>query len=105
MAKYNEDFTTISAEIIEQITQLVDKLNCDLVFVCRENNYPDDYDKLFKVIGKYKTPHKYFDGQYAVWTASFYGSQPSLCHGTYHTSFKNALKIIADRMIDCNKDE
>ena len=105
MAKYNEDFTTISEEIIDKIAQLVDKLNCDLVFVCRENNYPDDYDKLFKVIGKYKTPHKYFFGQYAVWTASFYGSYPSLCYGRYHVSFKSALEIIADRVIDWNKED
>ena len=103
MTKYNEDFTTISTEVMGKITEKVDELNCDTVFVCRYNNHPEDYDYLFMVIGKYKTPHEYFDGQYAVWTANLFGESASLCYGHYHVSFKTALEIIAEQIRDCNK--
>lgn len=105
MAKYNEDFTTISEDILNKIAKKVESLDCDMVFVCRENNYPDDYDRLFKVIGKYKKPHKYFDGQYAVWTASLFGDEASLCFGHYHISFKTALEIVSERITDNNQKE
>ena len=104
MAKYNEDFTTISTEIIDKISKKVETLDCDVVFICRENNHPYDYDKLFKVIGKYKTPHQYFDGQYAVWTANLFSEEASLCYGHYHISFKSALEIITEQIRDCNEE-
>ena len=102
MTKYNEDFTTISTEAMGKITKKVDELNCDTVFVCRFNNHPEDYDNLFMVIGKYKTPHQYFDGQYAVWTANLFGNNASLCYGHYHVSFKTALEIVSERITDHN---
>jgi hypothetical protein len=102
MAKYNEDFTTISAEVVDKITKKVDELNCDTVLVCRYSNHPEDYDGLFMVIGKYKTPHEYFDGQYAVWTANLFGDNASLCYGHYHVSFKVALEIVGERIVDHN---
>ena len=105
MAKYNEDFTTISAEFIDKISKKVDELNCDTVFVCRYNNHPEDYDNLFMVIGKYKTPHKYFDGQYTVWTANLFGESASLCYGHYHVDFKTALEIVGESITDHNKTE
>ena len=102
MTKYNEDFTTISTEVQNKIVKKVDELGCDTVFTCRLNNHPEDYDNLFMVIGKYKTPHKYFDGQYAVWTANLFGDKASLCYGHYHVSFKTALEIVSERITDQN---
>lgn len=105
MAKYNEDFTTISEAIRNKIAKKVEDLGCDVVFICRENNYPYDYDNLFKVIGKYKTPHKYFDGQYAVWTVNLFDNQTSLCFGHYHISFQTALETVAKAITDHNQRE
>ena len=105
MTKYNEDFTTISTEVMDKITNKVDALNCDVVFVCRLNNYSDEYDKLFMVVGKYKTPHKYFDGQYALWTANLFGDEASLCHGHYHIGFKTVLELLNERVTDANRRE
>ena len=105
MIKYNEDFTTISEDIRNKIAKKVEALNCDVVFICRESNYTDDHDKLFKVIGKYKTPHEYFDGQYAVWTATLFGDEASLCFGHYHISFKTALEIVSKAITDNNQRE
>ena len=103
--EFTNDFTTISGEIAEKITKKVNELNCDTVFVCRLNNHPEDYDNLFMVIGKYKTPHEYFDGQYAVWTANLFGDNASLCYGHYHVSFKSALELLSERVRDLNKEE
>jgi hypothetical protein len=103
--KYTTDFTTINEDIRNKIAKRVEELGCDTVLVCRFNNHPDEYDKLFMVIGKYKTPHKYFDGQYAVWTATMFDGKESLCHGHYHVDFKTALEIVGERITDFNQRE
>lgn len=103
--KFANNFTTINEDIRNKVTKKVDELNCDVVFMCRLNNHPDEYDKLFMVIGRYKTPHQYFDGQYAVWTATLFDERASLCYGHYHIDFKTALDIVGERVRDCNKEE
>lgn len=105
MKKYNEDFTTITSEVYDKITQKVDELNCSPILVCRLNNHPDEENKLFMVIGKYTKPHPYFDGQYAVWTASMFGDKVSLNHGYYHVGFKTALELLNERVRDLNREE
>jgi len=105
MKKYNEDFTTISAETYCAITAKVEELNCKPIFVCKLNNHPDEEDKLFMVVGKYIKPSQYFDGQYVVWTASVFGGRVSLNYGHYHVSFTVALQLLNERVRDLNKEE
>ena len=105
MKKYNEDFTTISTETYDKIAKATEELNCKPILICRLTNHPDEADKLFMVIAKYKTPSEYFNGEYVVWTVSVFNGRASLNHGHYHISFKTALEIINDRVRDLNREE
>jgi hypothetical protein len=105
MNKYTENFTDISTEVIEKITAKVEELNCNPIMICRANNHPDEKDKLFMVLARYKNDHPYFDCQYAVWTANMFGDRASLHYGHYHISFKTALEIISNRVNDLNREE
>lgn len=103
MKKYNEDFTTIPAEVTDKITEAVNKMQCSPIFICRHTNHPDD-DKLFVVIARYNEPHPSFDNAYVVWTANVFSGQASLFYGHYYISFKTAMELVADKVRDLNKE-
>lgn len=102
--KYNEDFTTIPAEVTERITKATEELNCKPILICRASNHPED-DYLYAVIGQYIKPHSF--GEYCVWTANTSRNAESadLHYGSYGVSFKNALKIVDEKVRDLNKEE
>lgn len=104
MKKYNEDFTTLPAEVTDKITQAVNGQGCTPILICRLTNHPED-DKLFVIIARYNEPHHSFDNSYVVWTANTFGEQANLFYGHYYISFKSALDIVADKVRDLNKEE
>ena len=104
MKKYNEDFTTISAEVYDKICDTVNDLGCDLIMISRLTNHPDDH-YLYVVLGQYSQPHPIYGSSYCVWEASTCGNEASLFYGHYGVSFKTAMKIIADKVRDLNKEE
>lgn len=106
MKKYNEDFTTIPAEVTEMIAKATKELNCTPVLICRESNHPED-NYLYAVIGQYIEPHSIYDNAYCVWTANTGRNSEvaDLCYGYYGVSFKNALKIVDEKIRDLNKEE
>lgn len=101
--KYNEDFTTIPAEVIEAITKATEGLDCKPILICRASNHPED-NYLYAVIGQYIEPNPF--GEYCVWTANTSRGTESadLHYGSYGVSFKNALKIVDDKVRDLNKE-
>jgi hypothetical protein len=104
MNKYNEDFTTLPAEVIVKITNAVNEQNCTPVFISRLTNHPDD-SKLFVVIAQYTDEHPIYGKAYVVWEANTFGEQAMLFYGHYGVSFKTAMKIVADKVRDLNKEE
>ena len=106
MKKYNEDFTTIPSDITRAIDMAVARLNCTPIMICRLTNHPED-DYLYAVIGQYNTPHQIYGKAYCVWTAnvSRNAERADLHYGSYGVSFKNALKIVDDKIRDLNKEE
>ena len=106
MNKYTENFTDISAEVHDMITKATLRLNCIPVLICRASNHPED-NYLYAVIGQYTQPHSMYGKAYCVWTANT--SRPSesadLHYGSYGVSFKNALKIVDEKIRDLNKEE
>ena len=104
MKKYNEDFTTIPAEVTEAITKATEELDCKPILICRASNHPED-NYLYAVIGQYIKPHSF--GEYCVWTANTSrGTEiADLHYGSYGVSFKNALKIVDEKVRDLNKEE
>ena len=105
MNKYTEDFTTLPAEITDMITKAVERLNCTPVLMCRLTNHPED-DYLYAVIGQYTEPHQIYGKAYCVWTANVSRKAESadLHYGSYGVSFKNALKIVDEKIRDLNKE-
>ena len=104
MKKYNEDFTTIPAEIYDKIRAATEELGCMPIMVCRASNHPED-DYLWVVLAQYVKPRSY--GQYCVWTANVSArrTQADLFYGHYDLSFTTALKVVADKTRDLNKEE
>ena len=104
MKKYNEDFTTIPAEVTEAITKATEELGCKQILICRASNHPED-NYLYAVMGQYTKPHSF--GEYCVWTANTSrGTEiADLHYGSYGVSFKNALKIVDEKVRDLNKEE
>lgn len=103
MKKYNEDFTTLPTEITDKITEAVKEQNCTPVFISRLTNHPDD-SQLFVVVAQYDK-HPIYGKAYVVWEANTFGGQASLFYGHYGVSFKTAMKIVADKVRDLNKEE
>lgn len=104
MKKYTEDFTTITPEIREMIFEATKRLNCVPILICRLTNHPED-EYLYAVIGQYITPHTIYGNAYCVWTANVSTPEASLFYGSYGVSFKNALKIVDEKIRDLNKEE
>lgn len=104
MRKYTEDFTSISLDEHDKITEAVQKLNCEPIMICRLTNHPED-KHLFVVIGRYINPHSIYGKTYCVWTANVSTPKASLFYGSYGVSFKNALKIVDEKIRDLNKEE
>lgn len=104
MKKYNEDFTTIPVEIYDKIRAATEGLGCMPIMVCRASNHPED-DYLWVVLAQYIKPNDF--GQYCVWTAntSRKNSVADLFYGHYALSFTTALKVVADKVRDLNKEE
>lgn len=105
MNKYTENFTDISAEVTDKITKATEALNCTPILICRLTNHPED-EYLYAVLGQYINPHSIFGKSYCVWTANV--SRPNtadLFYGNYGVSFKNALKIVDEKIRDLNKEE
>lgn len=102
--KYNEDFTTIPVEATEAITKAVEELDCKPILICRLTNHPEDA-YLYAVIGQYTKLNPF--GEYCVWTANTRrgGTVADLHYGSYGVSFKNALKIVDEKIRDLNKEE
>ena len=105
MNKYNEDFTTIPAEVTDMITKATKQLDCTPILICRLTNHPED-DYLYAVIGQYIEPHSMYGKAYCVWTANTSRGAKSadLHYGSYGVSFKNALKIVDEKVRDLNKE-
>ena len=105
MNKYTEDFTNIGTDVTEMITKAVEGLDCTPVLICRLTNHPED-DYLYAVIGQYTNPHPMYGKAYCVWTAnvSRRAERADLHYGSYGVSFKNALKIVDDKIRDLNKE-
>lgn len=106
MSKYTEDFTNISIDTTNKITKATKKLNCIPILICNLTNHPED-DYLYAVIGQYIKPHSLYGKAYCVWTAntSRGGEVADLHYGSYGVSFKNALKIVDEKIRDLNKEE
>lgn len=104
MKKYNEDFTTLPADVTNKITEAVKELDCTPILISRLTNHPDD-SKLFVVIAQYDKEHPMYDKSYCVWEANTFGDQASLFYGHYGVSFLTAIKIVADKVRDLNKEE
>ena len=106
MSKYTENFTDISTEVTEMITQAVARLNCTPILICRASNHPED-DYLYVVIAQYIEPHTIYGNAYCVWTAntSRKAEVADLHYGSYGVSFKNALKVADEKIRDLNKEE
>lgn len=104
MKKYNEDFTTISSEVFDKISNAVEELDCNAILISRLTNHPDD-DKLFIVLAQYDKPHSIYGNAYCVWEANTYGDTASLFYGHYGLSFKTAMELIAEKVRDLNKEE
>lgn len=106
MKKYNEDFTTISAEVYDKIRKAVEELNCMPIMVCRLTNHPEDH-YLYVVLAQYTKPHPIYGNGYCVWEANTsvpYG-KASLFYGHYGLSFKTAVKVINEKVRDLNKEK
>ena len=105
MKKYNENFTDISTEVREMITKATERLGCTPILICRASNHPED-DYLYAVIGQYIEPHSMYGNAYCVWTVnvSRRSEVADLHYGSYGVSFKNALKIIDEKIRDLNKE-
>lgn len=106
MKKYTENFTDISTEVTEMITKATERLDCTPVLICRLTNHPED-DYLYAVIGQYTEHHQIYGRAYCVWTAnvSRRAEVADLHYGSYGVSFKNALKIVDEKIRDLNKEE
>ena len=104
MNKYTENFTDISTEVADKITKATEELNCKPVMICRLTNHPED-EYLYAVIGQYIHPHSIYGNAYCVWTANVSTLKASLFYGSYGVSFKNALKIVDEKIRDLNKEE
>ena len=104
MKKYTEDFTTITPEVREMIFEATKRLNCTPILICRLTNHPEDA-YLYAVIGQYTKPNPF--GEYCVWTANTSRDREAadLHYGSYGVSFKNALKIVDEKIRDLNKEE
>ena len=103
MNKYTENFTDISVDVYDRISNATNRLNCEPVLICRASNHPED-DYIYAVIGQYIEPHSIYGKAYCVWTVNT--SRPSesadLHYGSYGVSFKNALKILDEKIRDLN---
>lgn len=104
MKKYNEDFTTISLEVFDKISDVVAEQDCVTIMVCRLTNHPDD-ERLFVVLAQYDKPHPIYGNAYCVWEANTWGDKASLFYGHYGLSFKTAMELIAGKIRDLNKEE
>ncbi len=106
MKKYNEDFTTISAEVNDKIRKAVEELDCTPIMVCRLTNHPEDH-YLYVVIAQYTKPHPIYGNAYCVWEAnvSERSKEASLFYGHYGLSFKVALEVVNDKVRDLNREE
>ena len=106
MNKFTENFTNVSTEVKESITNAVERLGCSPILICRASNHPED-DYLYVVIGQYINPHSIYGNAYCVWTAnvSRKSEVADLHYGNYGVSFKNALKIVDEKIRDLNKEE
>ena len=104
--KYNKDFTTIPTEVRDMIAKATKELDCVPVLICRLTNHPED-DYLYAVIGQYTESHIIYGNAYCVWTAnvSRRSERADLHYGSYGVSFKNALKIVDEKIRDLNKEE
>ena len=104
MKKYTEDFTTISPEVFDKISNAVEELNCNAIMISRLTNHPDD-QYLYVVLAQYDKPHPIYGNSYCVWEANTCREQASLFYGHYGLSFKTAMEIIAEKTRDLNKEE
>ena len=104
MKKYNEDFTTISPEVFDAISDAVEELDCNAIMISRLTNHPDDH-YLYVVLAQYDKPHPIYGNAYCVWEANTSGKQASLFYGHYGLSFKTAMEIVAEKVRDLNKEE
>jgi hypothetical protein len=104
MKKYTEDFTSMSLDEQDKIIAAVNKLNCEPVMICRASNHPNN-SHIFVVIGQYIKPHSIYGKSYCVWTANTgrSESEADLYFGNYGVSFKNALKIVDEKVSDYNE--
>lgn len=106
MKKYNEDFTTITAEVYDKISKATEELDCMPIMVCRLTNHPDDH-YLYVVIAQYIKQHPIYGNAYCIWEANVSGNydKASLFYGHYGLSFKTAMKVVSDKVRDLNKEE
>ena len=101
--KYNVDFTSITLDVQDKITQAVEELDCTPVMICRLTNHPDD-ECLYVVLAQYTNNHPTYENIYCVWESAVRGEQASLFYGHYGISFKTAMQIISEKVRDLNKE-
>lgn len=105
MRKYNEDFTTIPAEVYDKIKKATEELGCAPIMVCRLTNHPED-SHLYAVLAQYIEPYSVYGKAYCVWDASANESrgEASLYWGHYGLSFKAALNAFNEKVRDLNHE-
>ena len=95
--KFTNDFTTISEDISKAITEEIrGSLNAIPVIICKCSNHPDD-DYLYLYIAQ--ASHGYIAGLANTSRNGYVG----LYENHYNCTFKGALKILEDKIYDCNK--
>ena len=98
--RFTNDFTTINEEVYESIVnELAESINATPVIICKCSNHPED-DYLYLYIAK-KTNDDYVTGLANTSRNGYVG----LYENHYNLTFKQALKILVDKIHDCNKGE
>lgn len=96
---FTNDFTTINEDIRASIDkEIASSLNASAIIICNGSNHPED-DYLYLYIAK--ANNGYITGLANTSCKGHVG----LYENHYNCTFKSALKILADKIYDCNKGE
>ncbi len=97
--KFTTDFTTINEDIRKAIAEAITQdLGATAIFICMYSNHPDD-DYLYSYIAQSK------DGYITGLANTSRGGSIGLYENHYNCPFNMAMKIMADKIHDCNKGE
>lgn len=97
--RFTNDFTTINAEVYKSIVkELLASLDATPVIICKGSNHPDD-DYMYLYIAQ--SNNGYIVGLANTSRKGYVG----LYENHYNCTFKMALKILMDKIHDCNRGE